>query len=172
MEYEFIVRLQVSVEFSMVLHRKQMPVGTFTEKAHHYCDSRSWNRMHIVSCEPELLQEGSAQLPLRVFQLQLMWTLHAQSILFPHVGTNCFSAWGCSLPTTVSSLACLPEPQGRCRESLVCCKLRSQMDQQDREAESPTGIFRERKLSTIRVSGLQLYVLSLLSAMVLHQHSI
>lgn len=67
---KFIVQFQVSVKFSMVLPRKQMPVSTLTRKPHHYWDSHSWNKIHLKSfVSQNFSRENSEQLPLIFFQL-------------------------------------------------------------------------------------------------------
>lgn len=79
---KFIVWFQVSVKFSMILPRKQMPVSTLTKKPHHYCASQSWNKIHPKRLMSQnFSRENSEQLLLRFFQCWLMRMLPEPSTL-------------------------------------------------------------------------------------------
>lgn len=160
---KFIVRLQVSVKLSMILPRKQMPVSTLNQGA---------PSLLLLS---ELEQNASKCLVSQSFSREdskrlCLWESFNYGLCkcfvnrapFSQKGRHCLSALGRSLSTRVSTLASLLGPQGMGRElSIVCCRLRSQIDREAREVNSMPGIFKEWYLSKTRVSGFQLHLPSL-----------
>lgn len=169
---KFIVWFQVGVKISMILPRKQMPIGTLTKKPHHYGDSQSWNKICPRSLVSQnFSRENSEQLPLRFFQLWLLWMLWTKQPLSRNVGTKGFPLCTRMLPAHHSGLLSKsPWTRGQMQGNEHCVLQTQEPNGPiSQGGRVPDGHLQGKKTNQNWVSGLQLRLCSLLNVTALHR---